>query len=261
MASSSSPQTKSQFHHFVPRFILKNFAHPYKPLNNKRHNESAKHRKQKRKDGYRPGELVLHAINLAGDTPDIVESPVSRTFGLTDMYRDFAHATNQHYFEEQLSRLESRASTVITTIRKAFEAGQRDVWITRPDRDVLRKFLFILKYRGSGAHQRFYHQNADGYSENDREKLLHYMREKGFERPVDVWFDNIKAILELQTDPNLEWMEKLVNRIYPDDAMWYIAHTQMMYLVLCTPSGQEEFLLTENAYSIHEGPVSFLRNP
>ena len=52
-----------------------------------------------------------------------------------------------------------------------------------------------------------------------------------------------------------------MNRIYPDDAKWYMANTQMMYLALCTPSGQDEFLLTENAYSVHEGPVSLLINP
>lgn len=117
-----------------------------------------------------------------------------------------------------------------------------------------------MKYRDSFAYKRFYYYSEEGYSENDREKLLKYMREKGFKRPVDVWFDNIKAMLELKMDPELEWMEKLMDRIYPDDAKWYIAHTQMMYLALCTPSGQDEFLLTENAYSIHEGPASFLIN-
>ena len=255
-ASSSAAPAKSQYHHFIPRFILRNFAHPYEPPDNLS-SLSAKQRKKRRKDGYHPGELMLHAINLAEATAGFIETPVSRTFGLTDMYRDFTHATNQHYLEEQLSRLEARAGTVISTIRKAFEAGQREVWISRPDRNVLRKFHFIMKYRGSGAHKRFYHHSAEGYSENDREKLLNHMRKKGFERPVDVWFDNITAMLELKMDLNLDWIKKLEDRIYPDDAKWFSAHTQMMYLALCTPSGQEEFLLTENAYSIHEGPCSF----
>jgi hypothetical protein len=36
----------------------------------------------------------------------------------------------------------------------------------------------------------------------------------------------------------------------------------MMYLAFCTTSiADDEFLLTENAYSIHEGPNSFLINP
>ena len=76
--------------------------------------------------------------------------------GLTDMYRDFAHATNQHYLEQQLSKLESRAGQIISKIKKAFEANENEVWITRPERDDLRKFLFIMKYRGSMAHKRFY---------------------------------------------------------------------------------------------------------
>ena len=205
---------------------------------------------------------MLHAINLAGATAELTETPVSRTFGLTDMYRDFADATNQHYLEEQLSRLESRAGETISKIRKAFEAGEREIWIARLDRDVLRKFLFIMKYRGSTAHKRFYHQGTEGYCADDREKLLKYMREKGYQRPVDVWFANIKAILELKMDPKGEWMTELKKRVYPDDAEWCIAHMQMMYLALCTPSGQDdEFLLTENAYSIHEGPVSLIIDP
>jgi hypothetical protein len=56
-----------------------------------------------------------------------METEVGRTFGITDMYRDFADATNQHYLEEQLSKLESRAGDVISKIRKAFEAQERDL--------------------------------------------------------------------------------------------------------------------------------------
>ena len=115
---------------------------------------------------------------------------MSRTFGLTDMYRDFEHASNQHYLEEQLSKLESNAGRIITKIRKGFEAGDADVYLTRPDRDTLRKFLFIMKYRCSGQHRRFYNKDAADYSEDDKDELLPYMREKGFTKPIDVWFDN-----------------------------------------------------------------------
>ena len=178
------------------------------------------------------------------------------------MYRDLEDAINQHYLEEQLSRLEARTGQIIHKIRQAFEAGEREVWITRPDRNTLRKFLFIMKYRGTGQRKRFYHQNAEDYSEDDRERLLTYMREKGYQKPIDVWFDNIKAMLELKMDLEGKWMKELTKRIYPDDAMMYIANTQMMYLAFCTPSAKDdEFLLTENAYSIHEGPNSLLIHP
>lgn len=205
---------------------------------------------------------MLYTLDLSKPKAAITETAVGRTFGLTDMYRDFADATNQHYLEEQLSKLESRAAGIISKIRKAFEAGNKDIWLIRTERDILRKFLFIMKYRGSGMHKRFYHEGAEGYSADDRERLLLYMQERGFNKPVDVWFDNIKGILELKMDPNGHWMRDLRERIYPDDAMWFISHTQMMYLAFCSSSiADDEFLLTENAYSIHEGPNSYQINP
>jgi hypothetical protein len=205
---------------------------------------------------------MLYTLDLSTPKAAIMETAVGRTFGLTDMYRDFADASNQHYLEEQLSKLESRAGAIISKIRKAFEAQERGLWLIRAERDILRKFLFIMKYRGSTMHKRFYHEGAEGYRADDREKLLQYMQEKGFKKPVDVWFDNIKAMLELKMDPQCLWMRELRERIYPDDAMWFIAHTQMMYLAFCTTSiGDDEFLLTENAYSIHEGPNSYRINP
>lgn len=205
---------------------------------------------------------MLHTINLAGETGEIDETPVSRTFGLRDMYRDFAEASNQHYLEEQLSRLESSAGRIISKILKAFEAGETEVWLARRERDTLRKFIFIMKYRGSGFHRRFYHQDAERYSANDRDKMLKYMQEKGFKKPIDVWFNNIKGMLELEMDLKDKWIRELRDRIYPDDAMWFIANTQMRYLAFCTASNKDdEFLLTENLYNIYEGPSSYATNP
>jgi hypothetical protein len=88
------------------------------------------------------------------------------------------------------------------------------------------------------------------------------MNDRGFKRPLDVWFDNIIGILELNMDPDLKWIEILSARIYPDDAMSFIVHTQSFYLTICSPSDKtDEFLLTQNAYSMHERPVSHTVNP
>ncbi|KAH0538534.1 hypothetical protein FGG08_004867 [Glutinoglossum americanum] len=260
MASARSEQPKSQYHHFIPRFILRNFSHPFKPPNPPK--GSANRGKRKQKHGHHAGEPMLYSINLANDTAEVIETPVSKTFGLTDMYRDFAHDSNQHHIEEQLSRLECRAGEIVSKIRKAFDAGQTEIWLIRADRNILRKFIFIMKYRAPGFHRRFYHQNVEDYNSDDKERLQRYMREKGFQKPIDVWFDNIKAMLELKMDTRLEWMHALRKRIYPDDAEWFINNTQSFYLALCTPNCQDdEFLLTQNAYSIHEGPVSLSEDP
>jgi hypothetical protein len=63
------------------------------------------------------------------------------------MYRDFAHDFNQHHIGEQPLWLESRAGEIVSNVRKAFEAKQPNVWLTRADWDTLRKFLFVMKYR------------------------------------------------------------------------------------------------------------------
>lgn len=153
--------------------------------------------------------------------------------------------------------LESQAGEVISRIRKTFEARKSDVWVTRTERDVLRKFLFIMKYRGSTAHRRYFHKDAADYIEDDRKSFLDYMKAKGFKSPTDVWFDNLKAILDLKMDAGLLWMEKLKKRMYPPDADWFINNTQSFYMSICTPeTADDEFILTQNAYSMHEGPVS-----
>lgn len=256
--SCASAQEKSQYHHFIPRFILRNYSHPGEPPTGPR----ASKKRGKRRNGPRSTEPMLYGINLAGEESEITETSVARTFGMMDMYRDLGVSTKQHQVEEQLSVLESRAGEIISTIRKAFEAGKADVWITRTQRDTLRKFLFIMKYRGSRFHRRYFHDSIDGYDANDKETMLRYMKERGIQKPIDVWFDNIKGILELKMDYGMEWMEKLKKRIYPDDAEWFINNVQGFYMALVTPTSKEdEFLLTQNAYSIHEGATTTRFNP
>ena len=62
------------------------------------------------------------------------------------------------------------------------------------------------------------------------------MREKGYQKPIDIWVENISAMLEMKTDPKGNWMDELKKRMYANDAMWAISHMQMMYLTLCSPS-------------------------
>jgi hypothetical protein len=260
--SSATAQEKSQYHHFIPRFILQNYSHPGEPTTGSRNSKSRGKQRNNRKNGSRAREPVLYGINLCGEEPTITETTVAKTFGMVDMYRDLGASTKQHQVEEQLALLESHAGEIISTVRKAFEAGKDDVWMTRSQRDTLRKFLFIMKYRGSRFHKRYFHENAEDYNEDDRERMLKYMKEKEIEKPIDVWFDNIKAILDLKMDYQMEWMDKLRQRIYPDDAEWCINNMQQFYMALVTPNSKEdEFLLTQNAYSIFEGASTLKLSP
>ncbi|KAF2134927.1 hypothetical protein P153DRAFT_329801 [Dothidotthia symphoricarpi CBS 119687] len=259
MAATQGSQT--QYHHFIPQFILKNFSHRYAPPQlNSRSTSGRKARNTKTKL-YR-GSPVLNILDLEGKVPQLNESPVKRTFGLLNMYQDLSNVSDFNYLEKEIGKLESRVSVLIAGIRDALGSGKGDYSMSRPERDMLRKFMFIMKYRGPGFYRRFHGDKSGNYKQDDTDKFKAYMQEKGYQKPVDVWFQSIKTILNLEMDLDGSWQKQLLRDIYPSDAMWFIMHTEWYFLAFCTPSDpNDEFILTENCYNIHEGPNSTALNP
>ncbi|KAI8630451.1 hypothetical protein F5Y19DRAFT_474233 [Xylariaceae sp. FL1651] len=243
-----------EYQHFVPQFMLRNFAHKYR---------GPKHPKRgKKKDAPFHGELVVNNVNLKADIAVIEETKVKRIFGKYDMYQDTSQlAVQQRRIETMLGGLECHVSTIFHRIIKAFEAKDPSVWVTRDERNSIRKFLFLLKYRGPTFHRRFHHESLDQYEADDKARLRVYMEENNFERPVDVWFHGINTIIKLKMDPEGHWKEELVKKMYRDDAMWFIMHTEMMYMAICASEQPTEFILTENSYNVFEGPNTFTTDP
>lgn len=137
-----------------------------------------------------------------------------------------ANQTNKQHVEEMFSKLECQAATIINKIRKAFEAGDEEVAVKRTDRDIIRKFLFIMKHRRPGVRQRFSGETADDYVGGDKEVFAEYMRNKGFRKPIEVWLENIQAFLEIKMDVRSGWQDDLLKKAYPLDAMvrfpWFL---------------------------------------
>ncbi|KAJ4862291.1 hypothetical protein T069G_03245 [Trichoderma breve] len=241
----------SQYHHFVPQFLLKNFVDACNPTKNGS-TTSTNRRARRRKRNTDP---TVNRVDLSSEMPEVIEIPVKRILGKTDMYRDTNKpCAEQQHVERMFGDVESRTSRIFRKITKAFDEGHRGIWITRDERNLVRKFLFLMKYRGPAFYGRYNHETASDYDANDRERMLEYMQKKGFERPIDVWFDNIKTIIELDMDDELNWISELPERMYPDDAKWAIMHCQSFFMAICTPSNaQDEFLLTDNCYHVSEG--------
>lgn len=120
-----------------------------------------------------------------------------------------------------------------------------------------------MKYRGMRFYKRYRHEKAEDYDEDDRKQMLQYTEERGFQRPIDVWLDNIKGILELELDHKMQWKQRIEERIYPMDAKWFFINVKMFWMAFVTPSSESglEFLLTQNAYSIYEGANSTSFDP
>lgn len=252
MASSSiqeGSQLRSQYHHFIPRFLLRNYAVFKNP-------GIVKPRTGRGKKKPAPVPSRLNTIDFASGT--LIQEDVGRTFGFVDMYRDInASASDPFDLEKRLSRLENDAARIITDIKRAHDSGRQEVHLKRPEKDLLRRFIFIMLYRNRtlAGH---YEKSTEKYDAVDREIMLSYMQEHGFRTPRDVWMSNIRAFVEIDLSKEFqEWLPELQKRAYPNDARWFLKNMQMSYLAFCTPeSADDEFLLTQNSYSIFEGPNS-----
>ncbi|KAK3398319.1 hypothetical protein B0T20DRAFT_205480 [Sordaria brevicollis] len=250
---------KGQYQHFVPQFLLKNFATKV-PKAPKAPKGTPKPKYQK---GMYPGDLAVSSLDLTQETAVFTKKPVSRILGQINMYDDFTKPDGaQREVEKLLSRLEDQAAVIFTKIKKAHEAKEDGVILSRDERNLIRKFFFLMKYRNRGFHKRFFHERPEAYSENDRESLREYMTEHPeFKTPMQVWLHNIRTIIELDMDPESKWVGELPKKMYPSDAMWFFTHVQCYYMALCVPSEAEnEFILADNSYSVYEGPSNCARD-
>lgn len=88
------------------------------------------------------------------------------------------------------------------------------------------------------------------------------MEEKGLERPIDVWLQNLRAMIDLDMDDERRWWTELLKKIYPMDATWMVLHCESSWMAFCTPSRQDdEFILTDNSYHIYEGRSNEFTDP
>jgi len=209
IATDSMPTT--QYQHYIPQFILRRFAiappaHP---------------RKEKRPGKKKTGNEMVKAVDLAKVPPEIIAAEVKRTFGQQDMYKDNSkyNPTDQMQMERKLGEIEQAASRIIARVVVAHSKGERRITLPRSDKDLLRKFQFVMKYRAPLFFRRFNHLTAEAYDSNDRASFLEYLRKKGFVRPLDVWFDNLMKIIDEPMDPDGNWIMNLSKSIYPPDAI------------------------------------------
>lgn len=244
-----------EYQHFIPQFLLRNYSHPFVCPQAK--GPSKKCKKHKHEKHKYPGDRVVNNLCLTSEPYTLEETPVARMFGQLDMYEDMKTSPDKKHrrIEGMFGKMELEASRIFRRISTAYEKGQPDIWLSRTERNHLRKFLFLLKYRGSTFHRRFYHGDPESYNSNDKELLRDYVEKNGFESPLDVWFHNLEAIMTLEMDADMKWMDDIKSRMFYFDAEWFTAHVQYSYMAICTPSDpDEEFILSDNSYNVFEGP-------
>ncbi|GMF71658.1 unnamed protein product [Aspergillus oryzae] len=132
---------KAEYHHFIPRFLLRQFAALEQPPPTRR--QRGRRPRSQRPQGQPPKDPFVNAIDLRKNA--LVQVSISREFGLVDMYRDQGYQNPRH-IEDNLGKLEGHAGRIIKKASDTFKAGQT-LELTRRERDTIRKFLFLMKYR------------------------------------------------------------------------------------------------------------------
>lgn len=127
----------------------------------------------------------MNHINLPKDLLDVEIAEVKRVLVMNSMYQDMPQATakQRHRIEELCGKREAKLAPIFLKIIKAYEGGNTGIWLPRGERNDIRKFLFLLKYRGSHFHQRFSSETPQDYDQNDKSLLREYTREKVMQRP------------------------------------------------------------------------------
>jgi hypothetical protein len=131
-SSTMASSTSGDFHHYIPQFLLRNFAHRYKAKKSKAEQAGSNAR-------IFPGNPVLNAVTLQGTEPEFHETLVKKKFGQENMYKDgvapcpgkggLAHAR----VEKKLGQFESAVSQVFSKIKEAHSNSQVDVHLSNSE--------------------------------------------------------------------------------------------------------------------------------
>ncbi|CAG8504440.1 25257_t:CDS:1, partial [Racocetra persica] len=112
---------KNQYHHYIPRFILRNFAiNKYERIFVSNVMVSKKQKQNFKKKNKE--DALLQVYDRKNNQFGI--SFVSKTYGIVNMYKDFNHEDAMRV-EGKLSTLETQASNVIHNIVNASQNGNQ----------------------------------------------------------------------------------------------------------------------------------------
>jgi len=181
---------------------------------------------------------------------------VRRSYGFPDMYKDVDHERAYHV-EESLSKLENSAAIIYHRIRKDHDSGKYNFSLDRKDRNILRKFLFVMRYRSHKFWSK-YTGTIDNYDYNDRDMLIEFLKQKSITNLRQVWLLNLEVIVRTEIDADGEWLQTINREMFSADASMYVFHMSESYMAFCEPeSPKDEFILTDNGFGIFEGPVIY----
>ncbi|KAF0556432.1 hypothetical protein F8M41_015345 [Gigaspora margarita] len=229
---------KEQKHHYIPRFILRNFA-----INNYERKFVMSPNYQHQVLSYKNNKYYLHLQTYNRADNQLGVSLIRDTYEYQNMYIDLNNEKVMH-IENELSVLERKASKVI---RDIIEKSQNECQISllRKDLNNLRKFLFIMDYRKPHRCSQF---SKERFNYPTWLKIKEFIQQCNLQNAREVWLQNIIQILKT---PHKEVKDNPL--IFEIDRDEYIQRMVNYYLVIWQAGESDEFLMTNNGFGIFEG--------
>ncbi|KAK0470489.1 hypothetical protein IW261DRAFT_1573110 [Armillaria novae-zelandiae] len=255
-ARSSAPSTQrpqgDQYHHAIPRFILRRYqAGPRK--------SNAERRAEYRRSGVDPDQVLYY--DVASGSLD--ERSVGKIYGKKNLYRDASSLSNVNEVEEKLALLEREAALIIATLHS--ELPRREVTLKRRDVDILRKFMFVSHYRIQGS--TYFDPNLNP---SLRQWLIRYQAEHQCQTHADVWLRIMRYYLDtphsqIVDDAHAEFekygyaeaFQQVVTGVDPasehPESLAYQVQAETFFLGIWEAEATSEFILTDRAFGLWEG--------
>lgn len=220
-------QAKDQYQHYIPRFILRNFAL----------DDYLKHSRERH-------EILFYSLT----DQELRVADVDTSYGVYNMYSDIQNIKDLNFVELELSNLEQEASNII---KRMLDLSVNAVTISYLELTSLRKFLWIMSFRYPGR-RRQYTENR--FDQNGKRIQEDFMQSRGRSSLDDVWLESIKGILlEDAENPQSISLEGKTGSIGPMENIDYKSHKMSTFLCIWEAEEPFEFVLTDNGFNIFEG--------
>ncbi|TCD61915.1 hypothetical protein EIP91_007707, partial [Steccherinum ochraceum] len=258
------PKLKTQYHHYVPRFMLRKWKVEYtppppdaspdpstSPTSPSRKRRGGRGRKRSGPSGgaghARP-EDYIQAYNVQTDVIQ-VGTPIAKAFGNTDMYKndDEEDAANVFRVEELFSKLESQAAQILQKLDKAISGADAStsVKLTRKEVNTLRKFLFLLSYRNEHHAAQYLEERFDPMTKKEVDA---FRVKEGLKDSYAVFLSNLRNFLESE-----HWEIPDNQHILRSDRDAYHTELHARHLAFFIAPDDAEFVITNNGLGLWEG--------
>ncbi|EGO02951.1 hypothetical protein SERLA73DRAFT_70430 [Serpula lacrymans var. lacrymans S7.3] len=246
---TSVPSTENQYHHFIPRFILR------------RYQVGPKRKKHFLHNGIDPEYIFYY--DLTAETLDI--RPIGNVYGIRNLYKDIHNIDNINELEHKLSFLESEAATIITGIHAPLAGGK--FCLKRRALEQLRKFLFLMHYRACSS---TYFQEDHPKNIGLRDWVAQTRRKNRLDSAGELFLHVLRYYLDTPHSQIMLHAEELTRTYgsqgvtemcngyvnpkaehYP--ALAYRNQAGTYFLCIWEAADGEEFLLSSNGFGLWEG--------